>query len=92
MSKIEKVATEDLKIEPDASVEPARRRAADEDGRRRRAAADRARCSRRSCRCRKTTHGLLRIGLVGQAKITTAPRTLGSRLWRYLSRTFNFEL
>jgi putative peptide zinc metalloprotease protein len=36
--------------------------------------------------------GLLRIGLVGQAKVTTAPRTLGSRLWRYLSRTFNFEL
>jgi putative peptide zinc metalloprotease protein len=35
---------------------------------------------------------LLRIGLVGRAKITTAPRTLGSRLYRYLSRTFNFEL
>lgn len=37
-------------------------------------------------------HGMLRIGLVGQARITTAPRTLGSRLYRYLSRTFNFEL
>ena len=36
--------------------------------------------------------GLLRIGLVGQAKITTAPRTLGSRLWRYLIKTFNFDL
>ena len=35
---------------------------------------------------------MLRIGLVGEAKITTAPRTLGSRLYRYLSRTFNFEL
>jgi len=35
---------------------------------------------------------LLRIGLVGRAKITTEPRTLGSRLWRYFSRTFNFEL
>jgi putative peptide zinc metalloprotease protein len=35
---------------------------------------------------------LMRIGLVGQAKITTAPRTLGERLYRYLSRTFNFEL
>jgi putative peptide zinc metalloprotease protein len=35
---------------------------------------------------------LMRIGLVGRAKITTAPRTLGSRLWRYFSRTFNFEL
>jgi putative peptide zinc metalloprotease protein len=38
------------------------------------------------------TKGLLRIGLVGRAKITTAPRTLGSRLYRYISRTFNFEL
>jgi putative peptide zinc metalloprotease protein len=36
--------------------------------------------------------GLLRAGLTGQAKITTAPRTLGSRLWRYFSHTFNFEL
>jgi putative peptide zinc metalloprotease protein len=36
--------------------------------------------------------GILRIGLVGEAKITTRPRTLGSRLWRYLARTFNFEL
>lgn len=36
--------------------------------------------------------GVLRIGLTGQAKITTAPRTLGSRLWRYFSRTFNFDL
>jgi putative peptide zinc metalloprotease protein len=35
---------------------------------------------------------LMRIGLVGKAKITTAPRTLGERLYRYLSRTFNFEL
>jgi hypothetical protein len=37
-------------------------------------------------------HGLLRIGLVGRAKITTAPRTLWERLVRYASRTFNFEL
>jgi putative peptide zinc metalloprotease protein len=37
-------------------------------------------------------HNLLRIGLVGKAKITTAPRTLGSRMWRYLQHTFNFEL
>jgi putative peptide zinc metalloprotease protein len=37
-------------------------------------------------------HGLLRIGLVGRAKITTPPRTLGKRLYRYASRTFNFEL
>jgi putative peptide zinc metalloprotease protein len=37
-------------------------------------------------------HNLLRIGLVGKAKISTAPRTLGSRMWRYLQHTFNFEL
>jgi putative peptide zinc metalloprotease protein len=36
--------------------------------------------------------GLLRIGLVGRAKISTAPRTLIDRLYRYVSRTFNFEL
>jgi putative peptide zinc metalloprotease protein len=34
----------------------------------------------------------LRIGLVGKAKINTAPRTLWARLVRYLSHTFNFEL
>ncbi len=34
----------------------------------------------------------LRIGLVGQAKITTPPRTLWTRLVRYLSKTFNFDL
>ena len=34
----------------------------------------------------------LRIGLVGKAKISTAPRTLWARLVRYLSHTFNFEL
>jgi putative peptide zinc metalloprotease protein len=37
-------------------------------------------------------HGLLRVGLVGRAKITTRPRTLGDRLYRYVARTFNFEL
>ncbi len=37
-------------------------------------------------------HNLLRIGLVGHAKIATAPRTLGQRLGRYLTRTFNFDL
>ena len=37
-------------------------------------------------------NGLLRIGLVGTAKIRTAPRTLGQRLGRYLARTFNFDL
>lgn len=36
--------------------------------------------------------GVLRNGLTGQAKIHTEPRTLAARLWRYLSRTFNFEL
>jgi putative peptide zinc metalloprotease protein len=34
----------------------------------------------------------LRIGLVGQAKISVRPRTLLFRLYRYFSRTFNFEL
>ncbi|HVT28848.1 MAG TPA: hypothetical protein VHE81_12610, partial [Lacipirellulaceae bacterium] len=34
----------------------------------------------------------LRIGLVGRAKITTPPRTIWSRLVRYLSKTFNFDL
>jgi putative peptide zinc metalloprotease protein len=37
-------------------------------------------------------HGLLRIGLIGRAKISTGPRTLFDRLWRYVARTFNFEL
>jgi putative peptide zinc metalloprotease protein len=38
------------------------------------------------------TNGLLRIGLVGRAKIRTRPRTLLFRVARYASRTFNFEL
>jgi putative peptide zinc metalloprotease protein len=37
-------------------------------------------------------NNLLRLGLVGKAKITTAPRTLFSRLYRYAAHTFNFEL
>ncbi len=36
--------------------------------------------------------GLMRNGLTGQARIKTAPRTLASRLYRYLSRTFSFDL
>ena len=36
--------------------------------------------------------GLFRNGLIGQARIKTKPRTLASRLYRYLSRTFNFDL
>jgi len=36
--------------------------------------------------------GLFRNGLVGQARIATAPRTLASRLGRYLRRTFRFDL
>jgi hypothetical protein len=36
--------------------------------------------------------GILRVGLVGRAKIHIAPRTIGDRLWRYFVRTFNFEL
>ena len=34
----------------------------------------------------------LRIGMVGQAKISVRPRTLLFRIYRYFSRTFNFEL
>ena len=36
--------------------------------------------------------GLLANGLIGQARVKTGPRTLWSRLARYLSKTFNFEL
>jgi putative peptide zinc metalloprotease protein len=36
--------------------------------------------------------GLFRNGLIGQARIKTKPQTLGHRFWRYLSRTFNFDL
>jgi putative peptide zinc metalloprotease protein len=36
--------------------------------------------------------GLLRNGLIGRARIETAPRTLWWRLTRYISRTFNFDL
>ncbi|QDU87159.1 Putative peptide zinc metalloprotease protein YydH [Pirellulimonas nuda] len=35
--------------------------------------------------------GMLRVGLVGQAKIHTAPRTLWERLTRYFWQTFNFD-
>lgn len=40
----------------------------------------------------KDDYGLLRLGLVGRAKIITPPRTLWERLYRYASHTFNFEL
>jgi putative peptide zinc metalloprotease protein len=36
--------------------------------------------------------GLFRNGLVGQARIQTEPRTLASRLGRYLRRTFRLDL
>jgi len=36
--------------------------------------------------------GLFRNGLIGQARIKTTPRTLASRLGRYLRRTFSFDL
>lgn len=36
--------------------------------------------------------GMFRNGLVGQARIQTAPRTLASRVGRYLRRTFRFDL
>jgi putative peptide zinc metalloprotease protein len=34
----------------------------------------------------------VRIGFRGSAKIHTAPKSLGWRLWRLISQTFNFEL
>jgi putative peptide zinc metalloprotease protein len=36
--------------------------------------------------------GLLRNGLIGTARIEVEPRTIMWRVWRYLGRTFNFEL
>lgn len=36
--------------------------------------------------------GLLRIGLTGQAKVHAGYRTLGQRLWRFVTQTFNFKL
>jgi putative peptide zinc metalloprotease protein len=36
--------------------------------------------------------GLLRIGYKGRARVHTRPRTLGHRLWRYVTQTFNFRL
>ncbi len=35
---------------------------------------------------------LLRIGLRGRSRIQTEPQTLGHRLWRYITQTFNFRL
>lgn len=40
----------------------------------------------------KRQHELLRVGLIGEAKITTKPRTLWQRFYRYLTRTVNFDL
>lgn len=40
----------------------------------------------------REAHSLLRVGLTGKAKIHTQNRTLWWRFWRYLSRTFNFDL
>ncbi|MEO1497641.1 MAG: HlyD family efflux transporter periplasmic adaptor subunit [Planctomycetota bacterium] len=37
-------------------------------------------------------HELLRVGLLGEAKIEVEPMTIGRRLYRYLSRTVNFDL
>jgi putative peptide zinc metalloprotease protein len=36
--------------------------------------------------------GMLRNGLIGVARIEVKPQTIAWRVWRYLSRTFNFEL
>jgi hypothetical protein len=36
--------------------------------------------------------GMLRIGLRGRAKVYATSRTLAQRLWRFVSRTFNFYM
>ncbi len=36
--------------------------------------------------------GTLRVGLTGTAKIQVAPKTIWTRIWRYISHTFSFEL
>ena len=36
--------------------------------------------------------GVLRLGLRGEAKIHTAPLSLGARLWRLIMHTFNFKM
>ena len=43
-------------------------------------------------RSARDAHNLLRVGLTGRAKIHVRDKTLGQRLYRYLARTFNFEL
>ncbi|MEM1303679.1 MAG: hypothetical protein AAGG46_02225, partial [Planctomycetota bacterium] len=40
----------------------------------------------------REAYDLLRVGLTGRAKIHVRDKTLGQRLYRYLARTFNFEL
>jgi putative peptide zinc metalloprotease protein len=40
----------------------------------------------------KQQHDLLRVGLVGEAKVTIEPRTLWQRFYRYLTKTVNFDL
>ncbi|MGL4513563.1 MAG: HlyD family efflux transporter periplasmic adaptor subunit [Lacipirellulaceae bacterium] len=40
----------------------------------------------------KQAHDLLRLGVVGEAKVAIAPRTLWKRAWRYLTKTVNFDL
>ena len=38
------------------------------------------------------SQGLFRNGLIGQARINTGPRTLASRIIRYLGRTFSLDM
>lgn len=37
-------------------------------------------------------NGLLRVGLIGRAKVHVAPQSLGERLWRFIRHTFSFRL
>ena len=38
------------------------------------------------------SRGMFRNGLVGQAQVKIRDRTIFDRLWRYITRTFNFDL
>lgn len=38
------------------------------------------------------SEGVLRLGLRGRARVHAIPLTLGDRIWRYVTQTFNFRL
>ena len=92
VSKIERVSTEDLKVAPDAPLEPARRPLADADERQRRAAAAQPRLRSGRAAAEEDRTACCGSAWWAAPKSRTAPRTLFDRLYRYVARTFNFEL